>query len=83
MRTLTRAETKSNLSAVVDQVIVGEEIVLTRRGRPVARIIAERAHPAADTASIATELREFVLAQVAQLRTAAEVVRETRGGARY
>ena len=42
MRTLTLAEAKSHLSAVVDQVIAGEEIVITRRGRPVARIIAER-----------------------------------------
>ncbi|HRK12412.1 MAG TPA: type II toxin-antitoxin system Phd/YefM family antitoxin, partial [Thauera sp.] len=36
MRTLTLAETKSHLSAVVDQVIAGEEIVITRRGKPVA-----------------------------------------------
>ena len=43
MRTLTLAETKSHLSAVVDQVIAGEEIVITRRGRPVARIVPE--HP--------------------------------------
>ena len=83
MRTLTLAETKSHLSAVVDQVIAGEEIVITRRGRPVARIIAERAQPAADAASIATEVRDFVLAQAPQLRTAAEVVREARDGARY
>ena len=57
MRTLTLAETKSHLSAVVDQVIAGEEIVITRRGRPVARIIAEPAQPAADAAAIAAELR--------------------------
>lgn len=83
MRTLTLAETKSHLSAVVDQVIAGEEIVITRRGRPVARIIAERAQPAADAASIAAEVRDFVLAQAPQLRTAAEVLREARDGARY
>lgn len=62
MRTLTLAETKSHLSAVVDQVIAGEEIVITRRGRPVARIIAEPVQPAADAAAIAAELRAFVLA---------------------
>ena len=83
MRTLTLAETKSHLSAVVDQVIAGEEIVITRRGRPVARIIAEPAQPAADVAAIAAELRAFVLAQPSQARTAAEVVREARDGARY
>ena len=83
MRTLTLAETKSHLSAVVDQVIAGEEIVITRRGRPVARIIAEPAQQAADAAAVAAELRAFVLAQAPQARTAAEVVREARDGARY
>ena len=57
MRTLTLAETKSHLSAVVDQVIAGEEIVITRRGRPVARIIAEPVQPAADAAAIAAQRR--------------------------
>lgn len=83
MRTLTLAETKSHLSAVVDQVIAGEEIVITRRGRPVARIIAERTQAAADAEALAAELRDFVLAQAPQARTAAEVVREARDGARY
>lgn len=83
MRTLTLAETKSHLSAVVDQVIAGEEIVITRRGKPVARIIAERPQPAADAAAVAAELRAFVLSQTPQARTAAEVVREARDGARY
>ena len=83
MRTLTLAETKSHLSAVVDQVIAGEEIVITRRGRPVARIIAEPVQPAAAAAAIAAELRAFVLSQTPQARTAAEVVREARDGARY
>ena len=77
MRTLTLAETKSHLSAVVDQVIAGEEIVITRRGRPVARIIAEPVQPAADAAAIAAELRAFVLSQTPQARTAAEVVLRT------
>ncbi|HAF56354.1 MAG TPA: type II toxin-antitoxin system Phd/YefM family antitoxin [Thauera sp.] len=83
MRTLTLAETKSHLSAVVDQVIAGEEIVITRRGQPVARIVPERPRPAADVAALAAELRDFVLAQPAQARTAAEVVREARDEARY
>lgn len=83
MRTLTLAETKSHLSAVVDQVVAGEEIVITRRGRPVARIIPERAQPTPDFASIVAELRDFVQAQPLQLRPAADVVREARDGARY
>ncbi|MHB1375244.1 MAG: type II toxin-antitoxin system Phd/YefM family antitoxin [Thauera sp.] len=83
MRTLTLAETKSHLSAVVDQVIAGEEIVITRRGQPVARIIPERTRPMADATALAAELSNFVLAQTPQTRAAAEVMREARDGARY
>jgi len=82
MRTLTLAETKSHLSAVVDQVIAGEEIVITRRGRPVARIVPEHSQSVADVAALAAELRDFVLAQPPQARTAAEVVRQARDEAR-
>ncbi len=83
MRTLTLAEAKSHLSAVVDQVVAGEEIVITRRGRPVARIIPERVLPAADLAGTIDVLREFVLSQRLLPRPATEVVREIRDGARY
>jgi prevent-host-death family protein len=63
MRTMTLAETKSHLSAVVDQVQAGEEIVITRRGQPVARIVADRRGSERDPAALAKELRAFVLAQ--------------------
>lgn len=33
-------EAKNNLSALLDQVEQGEEIVITRRGRPVARLVS-------------------------------------------
>jgi hypothetical protein len=45
--------------------------------------VPERTRPAADAAALAAELRDFVLAQPPQARTAAEVVREARDGARY
>ena len=38
MRTVSVAEAKSNLSEILNQVQDGEEIIVTRRGRPVARI---------------------------------------------
>ena len=41
MRTMTLAATKAHLSAVVDRIQAGEEVVITRRGRAVARIVAE------------------------------------------
>jgi prevent-host-death family protein len=62
MHTMTLAATKAQLSAVVDQVQNGEEVVITRRGRPVARIVAETSPVTADTRWI-DELAEFVDAQ--------------------
>ena len=83
MRTLTLAETKSHLSAVVDQVVAGEEIIITRRGRPVARIIPERERPALDTSALVDDMRDFVLSQPLQKRPATQLVREVRDGERY
>ena len=62
MRTMTLAATKAHLSAVVDRVQAGEEVVITRRGRPVARIVANRPVQQTDTTWI-EELAAFVAAQ--------------------
>ena len=39
METISVAETKSHLSELLNRVARGEEIVITRRGRPVARLM--------------------------------------------
>jgi prevent-host-death family protein len=38
MSTITVAEAKAHLSEVLDRVERGEEVVITRRGKPVARV---------------------------------------------
>jgi len=38
VRSVTLAQAEAHLSQLLDEVEVGEEIVITRRGRPVARI---------------------------------------------
>lgn len=62
MQTMTLAATKAQLSAVVDQVQNGEEVVITRRGRPVARIVVAGQTPPADARWI-DALAPFVDAQ--------------------
>lgn len=62
MHTMTLAATKAQLSAVVDQVQNGEEVVITRRGRPVARIVAETSPTRTDPRWI-DDLAAFVDAQ--------------------
>lgn len=52
MKTATVAETKSYLSALLSEIEAGEEVVITRRGRPVARIVAEQPAGAFDWADL-------------------------------
>jgi prevent-host-death family protein len=40
MLTVTLVEAKTRLSEILDRVAAGEEVVITRRGRPAARIAA-------------------------------------------
>lgn len=40
MGTVTLAEAKTHLSQLLDQVAAGDEVVITRRGHPVAKISA-------------------------------------------
>lgn len=45
MRTASIAQAKSQLSALISQAAAGEEIVITKHGRAVARLVAEPAQP--------------------------------------
>lgn len=44
------AETKNNLSQLIDRAIDGEDVVITRHGRPVARITPVKPKPRRMTA---------------------------------
>jgi prevent-host-death family protein len=48
MKTATITEAKNQLSALIDQVRHGETIVITDRGRPVARLVSALAGVASD-----------------------------------
>ena len=63
MKTRTVAETKAHLSALLAAVAKGEEVTVTRRGRPVARIV-----PAAATSGAfdLQALRDYVSAEPTQ-----------------
>jgi prevent-host-death family protein len=65
MRTVNLAEAKAGLSALLDAVEAGEEVVITRRGRPaedwVARLRRFHAHqpgPAGSAVELLRELRD-------------------------
>jgi prevent-host-death family protein len=48
MKTATISETKNQLSALIDRVRHGETIVITDRGRPVARLVSALVDAAED-----------------------------------
>ncbi len=45
MGAYTVAEVKTHLSAILEAVAGGEEVVVTKRGKPVARILPETQNP--------------------------------------
>ena len=83
MRTMTLADAKARLSAAVDLVEAGEEVVITRRGKPVARIVRETERPAGSAAALLKEMQKFVMAQPLQAESAVKLVRRMRDGSRY
>ena len=80
MRIISLASAKAHLSAVLDDVEAGQQVVVTRRGRPVARIVAEHTQrKRAATAWVAT-LSDFVEAQP---KAGGSSVADMRGGERF
>jgi len=54
MRTVSVSQLKTSLSAHLRQVKAGEEIVITRRGRPIARLL-----PLANAAAVSEHVRHL------------------------
>ncbi|MSP97929.1 MAG: type II toxin-antitoxin system prevent-host-death family antitoxin [Betaproteobacteria bacterium] len=50
-------EAKAKLSALIDQALAGTDVVITRHGRPVARIVGERAAGRKEVAAAIAEVR--------------------------
>ncbi len=80
MSTMTLADAKAHLSALVDRAEAGEAVSITRRGKPVAQITpADRPRKKVDLAS----LRRLTDAMPPQPASAGEWMRQTRDGERY
>jgi prevent-host-death family protein len=59
MRSVGAFEAKTHLAALLDEVEAGEQITITRHGRPVARLVPPNDHPPADLAITIERLRAF------------------------
>jgi prevent-host-death family protein len=79
MRQLSLAEAKARLSELVECVAAGEVVCITKRGKPVAKLIA--ADPTGKRINLAV-LRGLTNAMPRQRKSAARVVRKMRDEAR-
>ena len=80
MPTVTLANAKAHLSALVDRAISGEPVRITRRGKPVAQITqVERPHKPVDLAA----LQALTGTMPAQPVPARDWMREVRDESRY
>lgn len=78
MQTISLADAKAHLSRLVELVEKGEEVTITRRGKPVARLVAEQA-----VRQELPSLAALRAAQPLQAESAGDFMRALRDGARY
>lgn len=80
MGAVTLADAKAHLSELVDRVEAGDEIDITRRGKPIARLVAAVGpRQPIDVGG----LRALTAAMPRQQEDAADLVRALRDGDRY
>lgn len=79
MRTVGLAEAKAQLSALLDAVEAGDEVLITRRGQAVAKLVRST-HPISqqEPSTWAERFRQLHASHPAPKRTAVEMVREIR-----
>ena len=63
MRSVGAFEAKTHLAALLDAVSDGEQITITRHGRPVARLVPPADHAEPDVAGTIERLRAFSAGQ--------------------
>ena len=79
MKTVGLAEAKAHLSALLDAVEAGDEVVITRRGQAVARLIPDPGSDRpANLSAWSARLRRLHADHPSLERSAVELVRELR-----
>jgi prevent-host-death family protein len=59
MESVGADEAKTHLTELLDRVACGEEIQITRDGRPVARLVPEPPEEMTDIGAVVAQMREF------------------------
>ena len=81
METTSLADAKARLSELVNRAEAGEPQIITRRGKPVAKIVA--IEPEKKAPFDWTKLRELTRSMPEQQESAGEFMRRLRDDARY
>jgi prevent-host-death family protein len=63
MITVGAFEAKTHLSALLERVAQGEEVVITRRGRPIARLVQATAADAEDVDTLIARIKALRVGQ--------------------
>ena len=80
MRRISFAEAKAHLSELVEQAAAGETICITRRGKPVAQLVAV---PSPRKRIDTDALRELTRGMIPQEESAGDFMRRLRDSSRY
>lgn len=59
MITVGAFEAKTHLSALLDKVEQGEEVLITKRGKPIAKLVPARVGDAAELEGVVARLKEL------------------------
>ena len=79
MRSIGLAQAKAQLSALLDAVASGDEVVITRRGKPVARLVREGStSQAVSQSNWMQRFRSLHISESVSEPSAVERVRELR-----
>ncbi|KAI5916286.1 type II toxin-antitoxin system Phd/YefM family antitoxin [Thauera sp. 2A1] len=77
MQAMSVADAKAHLSELLSQVESGDEVVITRRGRPIARLVPERAAAIAGAPFDFEALKQFVDSQPDSTQDTVRAMRES------
>lgn len=83
MQTVTLAEAKAQLSRLIEQVEAGEEITITKRGRPVVRLVAAAQTETSPVSQQLPSLADLRARMQEQTEPAGEFIRRMRDSDRY
>jgi prevent-host-death family protein len=81
MRSIQAAEAKTHLSSLLDEVERGETIVITRHGKPIARLVPDADDRRARVARLKAEIEEF--RKTAPKLTVEEILSARHEGHKY